>query len=269
MSETSLDNIFSNSAPEPEPAPAPVEAPAPAPQPTPEPAPAPVQEATGEPAASPAAPVEDDATKRDKGLQAALLAERRQRQQLEQRLSQLERPAQAQQANSQAPQREAFQSDAAFERALGRHEALQEFRAERQREAQEQEQQKQLKVVDDVIGKGKAKFADFDDVVNKGLGPFLTDELHQALFFSDNAHDLAYHLGKNPEEAFRISELPAPKQIRELALLEAKLSAPKAAAAQVAAQEVQIPQTLTQARDASGRFTPPAAEHTPLDDIFK
>lgn len=71
----------------------------------------------------------------------------------------------------------------------------------------------------------RAKIPDFDVVVNNPNLP-INATMAEIIVESDRAPELAYHLGKNPAEAARISVLPLHRQGAELAKLESKLSPP-------------------------------------------
>jgi hypothetical protein len=219
--------------------------------------------------APPAEPQEDPVEKHRKGLEAAVMAERRKRQELEQRIAQFEqqqRPPQPK-AGLERPKRDAFASLEEYEDAL--LEYGDRRRDAREQETRQQEQQRlheetMRRTADEVVKKGQQKYADFDTVINSGLGSYLTPVMHQALLESDQAHELAYWLGKNPAEAARVSALPPPRLLIELGRIESKLSAAPAQ------PKPSIPQTLTQARDSRGQFQKEPAYDgpTPLDDVL-
>lgn len=217
-----------------------------------------------------ATPVETPEQRRAKGQEAAIVAERRRRQELEQELQQLRSQLPKQETRtSDFPQREQFQSDEHFFQAVIEHQAEQRFQEKlSQHEAQQQQkaEQEQLlaaqKVADQRVEKGRAKYPDFDAVVNEGLAPFLTPSLHQLIITSDVGEDLAHFLGTTPSEAARIADMPERQMIREVTLLEVKLKSEASKPAPT------IPQTLTQARNAAGRFEQPQSEPTPLDAIL-
>lgn len=234
---------------------------------TPEPVQEPAAEATGETAATPAeAPQETNDSA--KGLQAALMAERRKRQELE---------AQMRQHHQQAPQKpaEGAPDPAAYQdnpqeywRLLARHEARAELKAAveqaQQQQAQQQEQERVSATMDRLnaaVAIGQGKYKDFDAVINGGLSPFLSDALREEIAESDNGADVAYWLGKNPAEAQRLSTLSPRALAREVVKLEAKAIAPPKPA---------IPQTLTQVRDSRGQYANAAAYDgpTPLDAVL-
>lgn len=72
----------------------------------------------------------------------------------------------------------------------------------------------------------RAKYEDFDDVV--GDAPPITAVMRDALLESEHGADVMYHLGQNPAEITRISQLSPVAQVRELTRLEAKLAPPPA-----------------------------------------
>ena len=61
---------------------------------------------------------------------------------------------------------------------------------------------------------------DFDQVIET---PVFTETMRSALFMTDNGPMLAYHLGKNREEADRSKVLPPDQQLYEIGKLETKL----------------------------------------------
>lgn len=221
--------------------------------------------ATGEEAATPAETQDDQIDKHRKGLEAAAVAERQKRQAAEQRAQALEaelakftKPAEQPKPFTR-PQRDQYQTQEDYEDALleygdRRRDMIdQQKQAQREQETQAQEFQR---TADATVAKGREKYRDFDAVINDGLGPFLNPVLQQALVLG-GGHEIAYWLGKNPAEAARVSQLPPMQMILEIGRLEAKMSAP---------EKVALPQTLTQARDARGKFQPYSGP-TPLDEI--
>lgn len=231
----------------------------------------PAAEPTGEAVSETPAEPQQETNDSAKGLQAALLAERRKRQELEAQM----REWQQQQAPKPAAKPDAAPDPAAYEgnpqqywRDLARYEArqtLQEAVAEAQQAQQQKaENERQAQVqqrLDTIVATGKSKFADFDAVINGGLAPFLTDELRTEIAASDAAHEVAYWLGKNPAEAQRLSVLDPRSLAREVVKLEAKVIAPP---------KPVLPQTLTQVRDSRGQFAnaPAYDGPTPLDAVL-
>jgi multidrug efflux pump subunit AcrA (membrane-fusion protein) len=254
-----------------------------------------VEPETGEEAGTP--PVEeghpeqqdDPVARKHKGLEAAAVAERQKRQAAEQRAQQLEaqlrefqqqkQPTQQKQTEQLArPKRDEFESQEEYEDALldfgDRRRELRQQQEAQERQAREQAEQIE-RAATDVIAKGQTAFADFDAVINTGLGPLLsqgTQQSHlfrQALLTGERGHEVAYYLGQNAAEAQRIYALPPMQMVRAVSLIEAtKLDAlPEAEEPRA---KPQLPKTLTQARDArTGQFKPDVySGPTPLDQVL-
>ena len=231
----------------------------------------PVAEATGEQtAATPAETQEQQQDEPTKGLQAALIAERRKRQELEawirsQQAAPRQEPPQAQ--GNDAPDPANYHgNEQQYWRDLARYEARQELlqfqeQARKQHEmaALNERVAKQQARMAEVVTAGQSKYRDFDAVINSGLAPFLSETLRDELGASDQGEDVAYYLGKNPQEAARLSQLDPRSLAREIVRLEQKVSKPV---------NPVIPQTLTQVRDSRGRFEAPYDGPTPLDAIL-
>lgn len=93
------------------------------------------------------------------------------------------------------------------------------------REAQARQEQETLaRKVTEQTEKARQKYADFDEVVVHNPDLPITQTMAQSLVEMDAGADVAYHLGKNPQEAARIAALPASRQLIELGKLEASLS---------------------------------------------
>ena len=236
-------------------------------------------------------PQDDPIERHKKGLEAGIAAERTKRQAAEREAAELRAWKQQQeqrkaveqpktQEQAQEPKPEDFASDVEYFRAMVRFEAKQiresekaeEAQAKAESEAREQAQQMQ-RTADEVVTKGQAAYQDFDTVINSGLGPILAQEtpqgqlFRQALLTGERAHEVAYFLAKNPDEAQRVYALPPLQMVRAVSLIEAtKLDAMAETPAQ---QKPNIPKTLTQARDARGQFKPATYDGpTPLDQIL-
>lgn len=222
---------------------------------------------------------EEPKADKEAGINAALIAERRRRQQAEQQAAHMQQTLeelqkrvgqsapQPQQPQGE-PKPEQFESWEQYVAALSRHNVNETLRQVREAEHQqriEHQQRKQIEQIQakamDVVGRGQQKYPDFDAVVNSGLAPFLNESLHMAITQNPIGEDIAHHLGRNPAEAQRLSAMPPYQLIREVALLEAKLTQP---------QKPSIPKTLTNTRDVSGRFATSARpDVTPLSELFK
>lgn len=79
------------------------------------------------------------------------------------------------------------------------------------------------------------RYADFDQVVSVATRPdVLSNDVALMVLESDAPADLAYHLGKHPEDAQRLSQLPPIMAARELGRIEAMLAVPKPKTATIA-----------------------------------
>lgn len=220
-----------------------------------------------------------------KGLEAGIAAERQKRQNAERELQQLRQQLQAQQRpsvqqhNGEEPKREEFASDADYFRALVKHEAAQLREAEKAEEARAKAEQeaaaqaeKLQEIANEVVTKGQQTYQDFDAVINNGLGPILASDepvaqlFRQALLKAKSGHDVAYYLGNNPNEAYRILAMDPLQWGGEFA----EIRSTKLQQSDQAEKQSVIPKTLTQARDARGQFSraPAYDGPTPLDDVL-
>lgn len=74
----------------------------------------------------------------------------------------------------------------------------------------------------------RAKYSDFDAALKVAADPNVVSQaLSEAILESDASLDLAYHLGKNPALATRLSKMDPVQQAREIGRIEATLAAPK------------------------------------------
>lgn len=222
---------------------------------------APQAEQTGEQEeAPPAEPPKEEEDKRQKGLEAALLAERRRRQEIEAKLSEYVKPKEEPKPLTR-PARDQYANQEAYEDALLDYGA-QKMRLVNEAERVQKEQEKQAedfaKAADETVSKGRSKYPDFDAVINDGLAPFLNPVLREALI-RGGGHEVAYWLGKNPAEAARISQLPPMSMVLEVGRLQAQAVQPE--------RPPVPPRTLTQERNAQGQFKPVFGGPTPLDAI--
>jgi hypothetical protein len=231
-----------------------------------------VPEATGDKeATTPVDKQEDGLEKHRKGLEAAAMAERRKRQELEKEIIQLRQqqanpPAQTTerpQLGQYATQEEYLAAVADFEADRAWKQREERDKSERLQAAEEEHQNNVNRTANEIVKKGQEKYRDFDAVINSGLAPYLNPEMHQALLMSEQGHEVAYWLANNQAEAARVSQLPALQLVRELAFIESKLQAAPAK------EKLPLPETLTQARDTRGRFDTTAySGPTPLDAIL-
>ena len=70
--------------------------------------------------------------------------------------------------------------------------------------------------------KARETLADFDDVVDQDLP--ISQAMVESITDSEIGPQIAYYLGKNPQEALRIAKLPPMAAAREIGKLEAKLT---------------------------------------------
>jgi hypothetical protein len=96
------------------------------------------------------------------------------------------------------------------------------------------EQAEQMRLTDRVkdfaeaIPEARARYADFDQVIAVAQrADVVSPSLSHMILESETPHDLAYHLGKNPELARTLSAMHPVAAARELGRIEAKLNAPR------------------------------------------
>lgn len=166
----------------------------------------------------------------------------------------LDRELAAKQAPKPEPEKPVSQEDDAPKRPLktefvdnpdGYEQAVDDYIAKRasyeatkavKADRAEQEQQAQQKAIADGnkavkdaytgrVEKAKGKYADYHEVAESPDVQVSIPMAH-AIMHSEHGPDIAYHLGKNPAEAERISKLSPPLQLVELGLIVASLRAP-------------------------------------------
>lgn len=91
---------------------------------------------------------------------------------------------------------------------------------ETHRQAVFNERQQTLKTKMDA---GREKYADFEAVAFNPTVP-LTSAMTETIIDADNSADIAYHLGTNPQEAARISNLSPMQQVMEIAKLDVTMA---------------------------------------------
>lgn len=80
--------------------------------------------------------------------------------------------------------------------------------------------------IDNMLEDGRDKYDDWDDIVTTDAAKLpISTAMAKALVDSEVGVDLTYYLGKNPNEAKRISKLPPARQYREIVKLEALFGA--------------------------------------------
>ena len=163
-----------------------------------------------------------------------------------------------QEADAQ-PRAEQFEVYDDYVRAVGRWEARQEFNrldAEREQKVKERETKTREEQVEttfkDKVAEFKAKTPDFDDVMgNPSLR--ISKTMYEAMRESDAGAQIAYHLGKNPAEAARISALSPIAAIREIGKLEAKFDKPPAQAVNNVTKAPPPPSTVDGTSGGAGK----------------
>lgn len=227
--------------------------------------------------------------KHRKGLEAGIAAERKRRQEIEQKAQQLEaelqqyrqvqQPKKRAEPNLARPKREAFEDQESYEDALLEYgDQLREMRQEQARREQAEQQRVQQieQTANEVIETGRKLYPDFDQVINTGIGPYLAHEsqqsslFRQALLTGERSHEVAYYLGRNPEETARIYAMPPLQMVRAISLIEATKLTAQEPEQETEQQKPNLPRTLTQSRDArSGQFRPAQYDGpTPLDAVL-
>jgi len=132
------------------------------------------------------------------------------------------------------PDRYMYDTDGEYQQAVAQYQQEnlafvqgQIFRAQQEGQTQYQQQQRQQQIaqgLQGLVAKGAAAHPDFQSVA------FVPKGLEDVFVASENGAEIAYHLGKNPAELQRITALSPVQAAYEIAKLDAKLSAPKAAA---------------------------------------
>lgn len=266
--ENSLGSILSGEPPA-EPV---VEAPAETPAEVTEPA----DEGTGEQNTAPPAepPKEDNLDKARKGLEAAAKAERERRQAAEARAEAAERRARELEQLQHRPQRQEPEAEPKPLRSQFNTEdewldARDEWRdRQMQRQAAieraEQQQRETYERTEGIYAKAQA-LEGFNRAAFDALP--LTRPIVQALIDSDTAPELMAYMAANPAEVLAIAQMPSEaKQIKAMARIEDKLAAPAVTPPQKKA--VELPETLTQTRNAKGQSELAYAGPTPLNAIL-
>jgi hypothetical protein len=127
----------------------------------------------------------------------------------------------------QPPKREQFKSDAEYIQASV------DFGIAQKLPAIQEELQARMPVVShggdfqEKVGKAKAEYADFDDVIEEGDRPY-PDHIGEAITSSPVGGHLLYHFAKNTADADRIFALSPIVAAREIGVIEAQILAAKA-----------------------------------------
>jgi len=135
---------------------------------------------------------------------------------------------------STAPKTEPKQNDFDdyddYVRALADHKAeqkvtqiLEEREKKKSRETEETTHFQKVQTLQTKIQSGSEKYDDFEEVAYSPDVP-INQTIIDALVDCDEPSEIVYHLGKNPQEALRISQLSPLAAAREIGKIEAKLA---------------------------------------------
>lgn len=128
------------------------------------------------------------------------------------------------------PKQEAYQSYEEYLEALTDWKLTARLKTERTRIQEESQKQTVAQGFEAQVKSAREKHADFDALVyNESLQ--ISETMREVILQSDDGASLAYHLGKNPEEAARIARLAPMAQIMAIGRLQATLEANAAAPA--------------------------------------
>lgn len=166
-------------------------------------------------------------------------------------------PAPAKAAATTPPREEDFETERDYIVALAKHEAREELQAERRQQearATEVRAAETARAFQDRANAAREKHDDFDEVAFSDQA-HVTDTMLQGILDSEHGPDIAYHLGKNLDEAQRIARLTPVGQLRELGKIEAKLTAPQPPKKRTAAP----PPAKTLAGGGTADFNPETA----------
>jgi hypothetical protein len=143
-------------------------------------------------------------------------------------------------AAEEPPKQDQFESYEAFLKAQARFEARQEVRTEQARAAEAQrarEAEAARARHASAVAERQANFSqqaqaaaeridDFEEVVFNPKLP-ITQPMFDVIAGSEKGAEIAYWLGKHPDDAARISRLPLPDAARELGRIEARIAQPQ------------------------------------------
>lgn len=129
------------------------------------------------------------------------------------------------------PKPEAFKTTEEYVEAVAEWKAdqvIQKREAERQQKEAERRQVESAQALEaqwhESVSKAEDKYDDFAQVTNNPQLP-ISPVMAQAIKASPVGAEVAYYLGKNPDEAARIAKLPAFLAVKEMGKVEAKVEA--------------------------------------------
>ena len=129
------------------------------------------------------------------------------------------------------PRRDNFEDEDEYQSALAERASVKAYRTMKAQDQQESQIRQRHEAQTQLMAwqnAGRSKYADFDLALNNNVT--ITDNMAQTIMTNEYGHDVAYFLGKNPEEARRIASLHPLDQkmeILKLANKESKRKKPK------------------------------------------
>ena len=142
----------------------------------------------------------------------------------ERQLAELKAPPKVE-APSGEPKPEQFQDYETYIKAFVKHEQVEsqkQIRNESESSRNQREFDDRARAIAPKLQKAMEKYDDFEEIATTFKMP---PPMEAAVLESDIIGDLAHYLGSNRQEVARISALPPTQQVREIAKIEAKLSA--------------------------------------------
>ncbi|MCR9215300.1 MAG: hypothetical protein NXI13_16405 [Proteobacteria bacterium] len=153
------------------------------------------------------------------------------------------------------PKEEDFEDHIEFvaeKAAFNARKALDEERKRDMEAKRIHERNEQVLSFEDKLDDTREKYDDFDDVWNADTP--VSEHMAEALMDSDNAGEIAYYLGSNPDEAAKIANMQSPiAQAKAMGRLEQKLSTPKPKKLPTAPDPIQSRKGKTEEED-DGNF---------------
>lgn len=119
-----------------------------------------------------------------------------------------------------APARDKFESDEAYVQALTDYMVERKLAGVKQELAQHQSQSRTQTEWVSKINQARADYADYDSVMEDAQDIPIEPAVAEAIQSSELGGDIAYYLGKNPEEALRINSLSPYAAAREIGRIE-------------------------------------------------
>lgn len=118
------------------------------------------------------------------------------------------------------PQQDDFGNYEDYLKAVGRYEARQAIKEEREALERKQAEEAFVKRLEPT----KAKHADFDEVIQSAGDIVIPDAAVAAIQHSDDPGEIMYHLAMHPEEAEKLAGMNPIQQVRAIARIEAQIS---------------------------------------------